>query len=69
MSLKRPSADLDLERDLPTTSEDVRAQRENRPRAGSDWLEQLQALSTEAAASGCTPRPRRTFAGFEPFEL
>jgi len=70
MSSKRPSADdLDLERDLPTTAEDVRALRENRARGGADWLEQLQALTAWFETSADSLRRRRTFAGCEPFEL
>lgn len=70
MSSRRPLADdLDLERDLPTTPEDVRALRENRARAGDDWLAQLQALADSFEASTDSLRRRRTFAGFEPFEL
>lgn len=67
MSSNRPSAELlDLERDLPTTPEDVRALRQSRADVGADWLEQLQALAD--LHSGSAPR-RRTFAGCEPFEL
>ena len=47
MISKKPSEMLDLEKDLPTTSEDVRALRENRPKAGANWFEQLQALADQ----------------------
>jgi hypothetical protein len=69
MISKRPSELLDLERDLPTTPEDVRALRENRPKAGDDWLEQLQSLADQFPLSEEARRRRRTFAGCEPFEL
>lgn len=69
MASKKPSELLDLEMDLPTTPEDVRALRENRPKAGVNWLEQLQALSDQFPPSEEKLRKRRTFAGFEPFEL
>ena len=42
MSSKKPSDLLDLTRDLPTTPEDVRFLRENRP--GPLTFEELQAL-------------------------
>jgi hypothetical protein len=69
MSSKKLSELLDFERDLPTTSEDVRALRENRPKAGDDWLEQLQSLADQFPPSEEARRRRRTFAGCEPFEL
>lgn len=58
----------DLERDLPTTPEDVRALRERRRRPSSDWLEELQALHDQFADPVARHR-RRTFEGYEPFEL
>jgi hypothetical protein len=60
---------LDLEKDLPTTPEDVRALRENRPKAGANWFEQLQALSDQFPPSKEELKKRRTFEGCEPFEL
>ncbi len=69
MSSKRPFELLDLERDLPTTPEDIRALRENRPRAGDDWLEQLQSLADQFPLSEEVRNKRRTFVGCEPFEL
>jgi hypothetical protein len=69
MSSKEPSDLLDLERDIPTTPEDVRALRENRPRAGPDWLEQLQKLVDQVPNAHEIRRRRRTFEGCEPFEL
>lgn len=69
MSSKKPSEMLDLENDLPTTPEDVRALRENRPKAGANWLEQLQALADQFPPTEEELRNRRTFEGCEPFEL
>lgn len=64
------SADLlFLERDLPTTAEDIRAMREHRPRASADWWDQLTVLSEQAGVSTQALRCRPTFAGCEPFEL
>jgi len=60
---------LDLERDLPTTPDDVRALRENRPKAGANWFEQLQSLADQFPPSEEALKKRRTFAGCEPFEL
>ena len=59
----------DLDRDIPTTPEDVRALRENRPRFGSDWLEQLQKLVDQVPDAHEIRRRRKTFEGYEPFEL
>jgi len=66
MSSKRPEP-LDLEKDLPTTAEDVaalRRARERRPLGFVDYLEFLSRL----------PFPdhrvrRKTHEGHEPFEL
>ncbi len=69
MNSKRPFEQLDLERDLPTTPEDVRALRENRPKGGADWLGQLQSLADQFPLSEEARRRKRTFAGCEPFEL
>jgi hypothetical protein len=65
MSSSEPPDLLDLERDLPTTAEDIRALRENRPKWSEDWLAQLEATSKAFPQ----PTRRKTFAGFEPFEL
>lgn len=59
---------LDLENDLVTTPEDTQALQEHRPRAGEDWLQQLQALA-DANPFPDRARRRTTFAGYEPFEL
>jgi hypothetical protein len=72
MSSKEPSDLLDLERDVPTTPEDVRvlrALRENQPRWGDDWLEQLQKLVDQIPNAHEIRRRRPTFKGCEPFEL
>ena len=68
MKSDKPSDWLDLEQDLVTTPDDIRALREHRPRAGADWLEQIEALSPEKLAPGIAPR-RTTSAGYLPFEL
>jgi len=69
MSSKEPSDLLDLEKGIPTTPEDVRALRENRPRAGEDWLEQVQKLADQFPASYEDLKKRPIFEGYEPFEL
>lgn len=60
---------LDLERDIPTTPEDIRALREHRPQAGADWLEQLTEMSEQFPNADEIRLRRPTFAGYEPFEL
>lgn len=69
MSSQNPSDLLDLERDVPTTAEDVRALRENRPRSGEDWLARLQSLADQFPSTEDSRRRRKTFEGCEPFEL
>jgi hypothetical protein len=65
-----PAPDLlFLERDLPTTAEDVRALRENRPRGEGDWWDQLMRLSEQFPEAAPALGRRRTFEGYEPFEL
>lgn len=68
MTSKEPSDLLSLEEDLVTTEEDVQALREARStiEPGPDWLERLTELSEMFPEDS---RPRRTFAGYEPFEL
>ena len=66
------SSDLpDLERDIPTTPEDIRALRKNRPVTGPNWLEQLQTLIDQVPPEVAREnlRRRKTFEGCEPFEL
>jgi len=58
-----------LDLDIPTTPEDIRALEENRPKLGSDWLEQLTKLSKQIPNVEEVRRRRKTFAGCEPFEL
>ena len=60
---------LDLERDIPTTPEDIRALRENRPKPDLHWLDQLQILVDQVPNAHEIRRNRRTFEGWEPFEL
>lgn len=60
---------LNLERDIPTTPEDIRALRENRPKVGEDWLNQLTRLYEQIPNAEELRRRRRTFEGYEPFEL
>ena len=69
MSSRKPSDLLDLERDIPTTPEDVLALRENRPPAGDDWLAELQRLADQFPETDETLRKRPTFEGCAPFEL
>jgi hypothetical protein len=67
MSSKRAEP-LELERDLPTTPEDVAALqrvRESRRLEFREYLRWLSGLQWPRAAA----RPRRTLQGFEPFEL
>jgi hypothetical protein len=59
---------LDLERDLPTTAEDVEALRRLRRPAGRSLLEHIDDLAAPELF-GPLPRRRRTSEGFEPFEL
>jgi hypothetical protein len=59
----------DLEKDLPTTPEDIRALRENRPTRGEDWLDQLSNLSEQFPNAEEARHRRPTFEGCEPFEL
>ena len=68
MTSRKPEL-LDLEKDIPTTSEDIRALRENRPKVGEDWLNQLTRLSQQIPNLEEVIRKRRTFEGCEPFEL
>ena len=59
----------DLEKDLPTTAEDIRALRENRPTMSEDWLGQLTRMSRLIPDAEEILGKRRTFEGCEPFEL
>jgi hypothetical protein len=69
MSAKEPFDLLDLERDIPTTPEDIRALEENRPWWSEDWLSQMEELSKQFPVSAEDVHSRPTFEGCEPFEL
>lgn len=60
---------FDIERDIPTTPEDVIALRENRPVRGESWLEDLHRLTQQLPGVQEALRRRKTFEGCEPFEL
>jgi hypothetical protein len=68
MTSRKPDL-LNFERDIPTTPEDVRALRENRPKVAEDWLNQLTRMYEQIPNADDLRRRRRTFEGFEPFEL
>ena len=59
---------LDLEHDLPTSEEDVRALRRVRHLPSTDLLQHPERLVTPFAPPDAL-RSRPTFAGSEPFEL
>ena len=60
---------FDLERDLPTTFEDVRALRRAGPaQPGIDFVSQVELLSDALPERARRPRSR-TFAGYAKFEL
>lgn len=59
----------DIERDIPTTPEDVIALRKNRPVRGENWLEDLHRLTQQLPGVQEALRSRKTFEGCEPFEL
>lgn len=60
---------LDLERDIPTTPEDIRALRENRPRMPENWWDVLTRASEQLPGVEEARKRRKTFQGWEPFEL
>lgn len=60
---------FDIERDIPTTPEDVIALRKNRPARGENWLEDLHRLTQQLPGVEEALRRRKTFEGCEPFEL
>lgn len=60
---------LDLERDIPTTPADIRALRENRPRMPDNWWDVLTEASQQLPGVQEALRRRKTFEGWEPFEL
>jgi hypothetical protein len=60
---------FDLERDLPTTFEDVKALRRlEKPRSGIDFVSQGENLFDALPERAKRPRSR-TFAGCDKFEL
>ncbi len=67
MSSKRASELPDLERDLPTTEEDVRVLRQLRASAAPDFVTYLKILS-QTDLSECLAR-RKPLRCPEPFEL
>jgi hypothetical protein len=69
MSSKEPPKLLDFERDIPTTPEDIRALRENRPKLDPTWIDRLTEVVAQLPNVDEARRRRRTFEGFEPFEL
>ncbi len=60
---------FDIERDIPTTPEDVIALRKHRPVRGENWLEDLHRLTQQLPGVQEALRRRPTFEGCEPFEL
>jgi hypothetical protein len=60
---------LDLDRDIPTTQEDVRALRENQPRMPDNWWDVLTEASEQLPGVQEALRRRKTFEGCPPFEL
>ena len=68
MTSRKPDL-LNFERDIPTTPEDIRALRKNRRKVGEDWLNQLTEMYDQIPNADELRRRRRTFEGFEPFEL
>ncbi len=60
---------FDIERDIPTTAEDVIALRKNRPVRGENWLEDLHRLTQQLPGVAEALRRRPTFEGCAPFEL
>jgi hypothetical protein len=70
MKSREAAADLlFLERDLPLTAEDIKALRENRPGAITDWWDVLTRVSEQVPDAAAILARRPTFAGYEPFEL
>jgi hypothetical protein len=69
MKSSEPFDLLDLERDIPTTPEDVRALRENRPRMPENWWDVLTEASQQLPGVEEALRRRKTFEGWPPFEL
>ena len=71
-ALKKSSEPLDLlalERDIPTTPEDIRALRQHRPRMPESWWDVLTEASEQLPGLQEARRRRKTFEGCSPFEL
>lgn len=60
---------LDLERDIPTTPEDIQALRRHRPRMPESWWDVLTEASEQLPGLEEARRRRKTFEGCPPFEL
>ena len=60
---------VELERDIPTTPEDIRALREHRPRMPQNWWDVLTEASEQLPGLREARHRRRTFEGCTPFEL
>jgi hypothetical protein len=68
MTSSEPLDLLDFERDIPTTPEDILAQRQHRPRMPENWWDVLTEFS-EQFPNLREARRRKTFEGYAPFEL
>jgi hypothetical protein len=68
MSSRKPDDSFDLERDLPTTSEDILALRNNRSLPQMDFASYLLFLQSLPAASSDALRFKKCPGGV-PFEL
>jgi hypothetical protein len=60
---------LELERDIPTTPEDIQALRQHRPRMPENWWDVLTEASEQLPGLEEARRRRKTFEGWPPFEL
>lgn len=69
MRSSEPFDPFDLAWNIPTTQEDIQALRENQPRLGENWWEQLQIAVDQLPGVEEALRRRPTFDGCEPFEL
>ncbi len=59
----------ELERDIPTTPDDIRALRQHRPRVPVSWWDALTQASEQLPGLQAARRRRKTFEGCAPFEL
>ena len=69
MKSSEPLDLLALERDIPTTPEDIRALRRHRPRVPENWWDVLTQASEQLPNLEEARRRRKTFEGCPPFEL